>query len=112
MVRARRRRPMPLRAHMLGVFRNMGIGLVITGLVAAFIGNTPVLPAANFGPPVKWVSIFAPRALVFFFSFSIDRLTTSGAGMACYAFSAVMGVSLAGLFLVLPAGQNIHDFFT
>ena len=24
-----------LRAHMLGVFRNMGLGLVITGLVAA-----------------------------------------------------------------------------
>src|SRR3546814_19880440 len=89
-----------LRAHMLGVFRNMGIGLVITGLVAAFIGNTPVLAAAIFGTPLKWVAIFAPLAFVFFFSFRIERMTTAGARMAFYAFSAVMGVSLASIFQI------------
>src|SRR3546814_21106298 len=95
-----------LRAHMLGVFRNMGIGLVITGLVAAFIGNTPVLAAAIFGTPLKWVAIFAPLAFVFFFSFRIERMTTAGARMAFYAFSAVMGVSLASIFLVFPGGRS------
>ena len=65
-----------LRAHMLGVFRNMGLGLVITGLVAALVGNTPALAAAIYGTPLKWVAIFAPLAFVFFFSFRIDRMTT------------------------------------
>ena len=92
-----------LRAHMLGVFRNMGLGLVITGLVAALVGNTPALAAAIYGTPLKWVAIFAPLAFVFFFSFRIEKMTTSGARMAFYAFAAVMGVSLGSVFLVAGA---------
>ena len=30
-----------LRRHMLGIYRNMGIGLAITGLVAFGIASTP-----------------------------------------------------------------------
>ena len=94
-----------LRAHMLGVFRNMGLGLVITGLVAALVGNTPALAAAIYGTPLKWVAIFAPLAFVFFFSFRIEKMTTSGARMAFYAFAAVMGVSLGSVFLVFTGGS-------
>ncbi|CCW16652.1 FIG005935: membrane protein [Sphingobium indicum BiD32] len=101
-----------LRAHMLGVFRNMGLGLVITGLVAAFIGNTPVLAAAIFGTPLKWVAIFAPLAFVFFFTFRIEKMTTSGARMAFWAFSAVMGVSLASIFLMFTGGSIAQAFFS
>ena len=101
-----------LRSHMLGVFRNMGIGLVITGLVAAFIGNTPALAAAIFNTPLKWVAIFAPLAFVFFFSFRIEKMTTAGARMAFWAFSAVMGVSLASIFLVFTGASIAQAFFS
>ena len=101
-----------LRAHMLGVFRNMGLGLVITGLVAAFVANTPPLAAAIFGTPLKWVAIFAPLAFVFFFSFRIEKMTTSGARFAFYAFSAVMGVSLASVFLVFTGASIAQAFFS
>lgn len=101
-----------LRAHMLGVFRNMGLGLVITGLVAAFVANTPPLAAAIFGTPLKWVAIFAPLAFVFFFSFRIEKMTTSGARLAFYAFSAVMGVSLASVFLVFTGASIAQAFFS
>ena len=101
-----------LRAHMLGVFRNMGIGLVITGLVAALVGNTPVLAAAIFGTPLKWVAILAPLAFVFFFSFRMERMTTAGARMAFYAFAAVMGVSMASIFLVFTGGSIAQAFFS
>ncbi len=101
-----------LRAHMLGVFRNMGLGLVITGLVAAFVANTPPLAAAIFGTPLKWVAIFAPLAFVFFFSFRIEKMTTSGARFAFYAFSAVMGVSLASVFLVFTGTSIAQAFFS
>ncbi len=97
-----------LRAHMLGVFRNMGLGLVITGLVAALVGNTPALAAAIYGTPLKWVAIFAPLAFVFYFSFRIEKMTTSGARMAFYAFAAVMGVSLGSVFLVFTGGSIAH----
>lgn len=101
-----------LRAHMLGVFRNMGLGLVITGLVAAFIANTPPVAAAIFGTPLKWVAMFAPLAFVFFFSFRIEKMSTSGARMAFYAFSAVMGVSLASVFLVFTGASIAQAFFS
>lgn len=101
-----------LRAHMLGVFRNMGLGLVITGLVAAFVANTPPLAAAIFGTPLKWVAIFAPLAFVFFFSFRIEKMTTSGARLAFYAFSAVMGVSLASVFLIFTGASIAQAFFS
>ena len=101
-----------LRAHMLGVFRNMGIGLIITGLVAAFIGNSPTLAAAIFGTPLKWVAIFAPLAFVFFFSFRIEQMSTATARMTFWAFSAVMGVSLASVFLVFTGGSIAQAFFS
>ena len=101
-----------LRAHMLGVFRNMGLGLVITGLVAAFVAGTPPVAAAIFGTPLKWVATFAPLAFVFFFSFRIERMTTAGARMAFWAFSAVMGVSLASVFLVFTGASVAQAFFS
>lgn len=101
-----------LRAHMLGVFRNMGLGLVITGLVAALVGNTPALAAAIYGTPLKWVAIFAPLAFVFFFSFRIEKMSTATARMAFYAFAAIMGVSLGSVFLVFTGGSIAQAFFS
>jgi FtsH-binding integral membrane protein len=100
-----------LRSHMLGVFRNMGIGLVITGIVAAVIGNTPALYQPIFGTPLKWVAIFAPLAFVFFFTFRIEKMTDAGARTAFYAFSAVMGVSLASIFIVFTGASIAQAFF-
>lgn len=100
-----------LRQHMLGVFRNMGIGLVITGLVAAGIASSPALTAAIFGTPLKWVAIFAPLAFVFFFTFRIDKMTDAGARTAFFAFSAVMGVSMASIFLVFTGASIATAFF-
>ncbi|MGE4324032.1 MAG: Bax inhibitor-1/YccA family protein [Sphingobium sp.] len=101
-----------LRAHMLGVFRNMGLGLVLTGLVAFFVAGTPSIAAAIFGTPLKWVAMFAPLAFVFFFSFRIEKMTTAGARMAFWAFSAVMGVSLASIFLVFTQASIAQAFFS
>src|SRR3546814_4247801 len=83
-----------LRRHMLGVYRNMALGLGITALVALLIASTPALYQPIFGTPLKWVAIFAPLAFVLFFSFRVERMTTAGASTAFYAFAAVMGVSI------------------
>jgi FtsH-binding integral membrane protein len=100
-----------LRRHMLGIYRNMGIGLAITGLVALGVASTPALVALIFGPPLKWVAIFAPLAFIFFFQFRIDRMTTAGALTAFYAFAAVMGVSMASIFLVFTNASIATAFF-
>src|SRR3546814_4307804 len=85
---------------MLVVYRNMALGLGITALVALLVASTPALYQPIFGTPLKWVAIFGPLAFVLFFSFRVERMTTTKARTAFYDFSAVMGVSMARIFLV------------
>ncbi len=101
-----------LRSYMLGIYRNMGLGLALTGLVALAVAATPPLSALIFGTPLKWVAIFAPLAFVMFFSFRVDRMTTAGARTAFFAFAAVMGVSMASIFLVFTGTSIASAFFT
>ena len=101
-----------LRRYMLGIYRNMGIGLAITGAVALGVASTPALVALVFGTPLKWVAMFAPLAFVMFFSFRIDRMTTTTARATFFAFAAVMGVSMASIFLVFTGESIAQAFFT
>ena len=101
-----------LRRHMLGIYRNMGIGLAITGLVALAVAATPPLAALIFGTPLKWVAMFAPLAFIFFFTFRIERMSTASARTAFFAFAAVMGVSMASIFLVFTSTSIATAFFT
>ncbi|PSJ38743.1 Bax inhibitor-1/YccA family protein [Allosphingosinicella deserti] len=100
-----------LRRHMLAIYNNMGVGLVITGLVAFGIASTPALVQAIFGTPLKWVAMFAPLAFVFFLSFRMERMSVGSARMAFFAFAAVMGVSLASIFLVFTGASIARTFF-
>lgn len=101
-----------LRRHMLGIYRNMGIGLAITGLVALGVASTPALVALIFGTPLKWVAMLAPLAFVFLFQFRIDRMSNAGARTAFFAFAAIMGVSMASIFLVFTGTSIAMAFFT
>jgi len=100
-----------LRRHMLAIYNNMGIGLVVTGLVAFLVSSSPALTAAIFGTPLKWVAMFAPLAFVFFLSFRMERMTVGSARLAFFAFAAVMGVSMASIFLVFTGASIARTFF-
>jgi len=99
-----------LKRHMVGIYRTMALGLIVTAAIAYGVAHTPALAAAIFGTPLKWVAMLAPLAFVMLFSFRIDRMSTNGARMAFYGFSALMGVSLASLFLVFT-GISIAQTF-
>lgn len=99
-----------LRRHMLGIYRYMGIGLLITGLVAFGVSSSPALTAAIFGTPLKWVAMLAPLAFVMVFSFRIERMSVGSARTAFFAFAGVMGVSMASIFLVFT-GTSIAQTF-
>src|SRR3954453_23931083 len=74
-----------LRAFMLGVYNNMTIGLVISGLVAFGVNTAAMTKTAtgeisltSFGQalylsPLKWVVMLAPLAFIFIFSARMDR---------------------------------------
>lgn len=99
-----------LRRHMLGIYRNMAVGLGITGAVALGIASSPAIYEPIFNTPLKWVAMFAPLVFVLFFSFRIERMSTASARVAFFAFAAVMGISMASIFLVFT-GQSIAMTF-
>ncbi|MCU4182618.1 Bax inhibitor-1/YccA family protein [Bosea sp. BH3] len=114
-----------LRSFMLGVYNNMSIGLAITGLFAigismfAIAGYTPTgkvagltpLGVALFASPLKWVVMLAPLAFIFFFSFKAESMSSSAARSMFFAFAAVMGVSMASIFLVYTSESIGRVFF-
>jgi FtsH-binding integral membrane protein len=100
-----------LRQHMLKIYNYMSLGLVVTGIVAYVVGTTPALYVPIFQTPLKWVVMLAPLAFVFFFSFRIERMSASAAQTTFWAFCAVMGLSLASIFLVFTGASIARTFF-
>lgn len=111
-----------LRAFMLGIYNNMAMGLVITGIVAyaafsmaveqtgAGAALTP-FGQAIYASPLKWVVIFAPLLFVFGFSAGINRMSPSTARVVFLAYAAVMGLSLSSVFLVFTGESVARTFF-
>lgn len=102
-----------LRDHFRGVYNVMSLGLVVTGLIAFAIANTPAIMNLLFGTPLKWVMIFAPMAFVWF-GFSPNAVRTKTAGQLktmFYLFSAVFGASLSTIFVVYQGADIARAFF-
>jgi FtsH-binding integral membrane protein len=100
-----------LRQHMLRIYNYMGLGLVVTGLVAFVVASTPALYVPIFSTPLKWVVMLAPLAFVMFFSFKMQSMSASSAQAMFWAFCAVMGLSLASVFLVFTGTSIARTFF-
>ncbi|MER8372451.1 Bax inhibitor-1/YccA family protein [Mesorhizobium sp. M1406] len=100
-----------LRQHMLRVYNYMGVGLVVTGLVAFMISSTPALYVPIFSSPLKWVVMLAPLAFVVLFSFKMQTMSAASAQAMFWAFCAVMGLSLASVFLVFTGTSIARTFF-
>jgi FtsH-binding integral membrane protein len=100
-----------LRQHMLRVYNYMGLGLVVTGIVAFVVASTPALYVPIFSSPLKWVVMLAPLAFVLLFSFRIQSMSAAGAQTLFWAFCAVMGLSLASVFLVFTGTSIARTFF-
>jgi len=100
-----------LRQHMLRVYNFMGLGLVLTGIIAFVVAATPAIYQPIFGSPLKWVVMLAPLAFIFFFSFRIHAISAATAQALFWAFSALMGLSLASVFLVFTGTSIARTFF-
>jgi uncharacterized protein len=100
-----------LRRHMLQVYNYMGLGLVLTGLLAVVVGSTPALYVPIFSTPLKWVAILAPLPFALFFVFRVQSISASSAQALFWAFCGVMGLSLASIFLVFTGQSIARTFF-
>ncbi|MDQ0346433.1 MULTISPECIES: Bax inhibitor-1/YccA family protein [Ancylobacter] len=116
-----------LRAYMLRVYNYMTLGLAITGAAALGIYMLAVSDVATpyqfagiyltefgatlFGSPLRYVVMFAPLAAVLFLSFRVDRLSVGVAQTIFWVYAALVGVSLASIFLVYTHESIVRVFF-
>ncbi len=113
-----------LRAYMLKVYNYMTTGLLFTGLVAYFFGKASIVTnefgqiigvtsvgAMLFGSPLKWVVMLAPLGFVFYLSARINKMNISTAQITFWIFSAIMGLSLASLFIEFTHSSIARVFF-
>ncbi|MEO9167390.1 MAG: Bax inhibitor-1/YccA family protein [Aestuariivirga sp.] len=99
-----------LRAYMIRVYNYMAMGLVITGLAAFGTLNSGLMPVL-FGTPLKYVVLLAPLAMVMLLSFRVQTMSLSGAQIAFWVFSALMGISLTPIVLVYTGASIAKVFF-
>jgi uncharacterized protein len=99
-----------LRDYMLRVYNYMGGGLALTGVVAYFAAATGFY-AQMVHTPLFWVVIFAPLGLVLLLSFRIRTMSLGAAQLTFWAYAALMGLSLAGIFLVYTGNSIARVFF-
>jgi FtsH-binding integral membrane protein len=100
-----------LRSYMLSVYNYMGLGLAITGLVAYLVAATPALYVPIFTTPLKWVVMLAPLGFVFFLGAKIRTMSVGAAQLTFWLFAAVMGLSMASIFLVFTGESIARVFF-
>jgi len=99
-----------LRQYMLRVYNFMAGGLAVTGVVAAAAVATGFYQAIA-ATPVIWLVLLAPLGAVLFLSFRIERMSAGAAQATFWGYAALMGLSLAGIFLIFTGTSVARVFF-
>ena len=109
-----------LRQYMLGIYNYMASGLALTGIIAYFSANTPAIidllytagPGGALQPTVLgWIAMLSPLAFILALTFGIQRMKASTVQAVFWGFSAVMGLSLAHIFLAYTGTSIARVFF-
>ena len=64
------------------------------------VASTPALYGPIFSTPLNWVVMLAPLGFVFFLGAKIRTMSVGAAQLTFWLFAAVMGLSMASIFLV------------
>jgi FtsH-binding integral membrane protein len=103
-----------LRAHFQKVYNTMSLGLVVTGIIAFAISQSPAMTQMLFGNKiVGFIVMLAPLAFVGF-GFSpnaVMRKSAAQLSVIFYALSAVWGLSLSAIFLSYHVTDIARVFF-
>ena len=116
-----------LRAYMLKVYNYMASGVFLTGVVSLLlfrlsggydiqvsssgIQNLTPIGQALFASPLMWVVMLAPLGIVIYMSFGISKMSAAKAHTTFWIFAALMGASLASIFLVYTGASITRVFF-
>jgi FtsH-binding integral membrane protein len=99
-----------LRRYMLEVYNFMAAGLGVTGLVAYVVVATGFYQQIA-GTPLIWLVMLAPLGALLLLTLRIERMSAGAAQVTFWAYAALMGLSLAGIFLLFTGTSIARAFF-
>ncbi len=103
-----------LRQFMISVYNYMASGLALTGIVAYGAAETGLYASLIDTPMLFWgvtLAPLAPLALVLLLSFRIEKMSLGAAKTAFWAYAALVGLSLSGIFFVYTGTSIARTFF-
>jgi uncharacterized protein len=100
-----------LRQFMISVYNYMASGLALTGIVAYAAAETGLYASLIDTPMLFWGVTLAPLALVLLLSFRIEKMSLGTAKTAFWAYAALVGLSLSGIFFVYTGTSIARTFF-
>jgi FtsH-binding integral membrane protein len=100
-----------LRQFMISVYNYMASGLALTGIVAYGAAETGLYASLIDTPMLFWGVTLAPLALVLLLGFRIEKMSLGAAKTAFWAYAALVGLSLSGIFFVYTGSSIARTFF-
>lgn len=100
-----------LRQFMISVYNYMASGLALTGIVAYGAAETGLYASLINTPMLFWGVTLAPLALVLLLSFRIEKMSLGAAKTAFWAYAALVGLSLSGIFFIYTGTSIARTFF-
>lgn len=98
---------------MAGVYKHMGLAVVISMLVAFGVSSVPALMAFFFTGWMKYVTIFLPLVAVIGMSIALNTDPPKEIAQLMLAgFAVIMGLSFATIFAVYNMGSIVSAFFS
>ena len=99
-----------LREYMLRIYNYMASALALTGIVAYVFAHSGMYMAVAHTPAI-WLVMLAPLGLVMVLSFGVNRLSAAATQAIFWLYAALMGLSLASVFLVFTGASVARVFF-
>ena len=100
-----------LRGFMLGVYNKMGLGLLLSALIAYAVGSYPPLTELVFGTPLRFVVMFGPIAILLITSFTMKNPSPTASGLIYWSVVSLIGASLGYWVIAARLGAGV-DFTT
>ncbi|MES1197579.1 MAG: Bax inhibitor-1/YccA family protein [Pseudomonadota bacterium] len=89
-----------LRNFMLGVFNKMGLGLLLSAALAYAVGSNEQLTFTLLAPPLGYVVMFGPLAILLVSGFVMRNPSPVAANFVYWSVVALMGIGLGGIVFV------------
>lgn len=95
---------------MARVYLNMALAVINSMVVSFLVSQSPTLMYLFFATPLKWVIMFLPVVMALGIGAAIESVSRPTAQLFLHGFAAVMGLSLATIFVVYKMGSIVSAF--